>query len=71
MQAGLVGSVVAIMFISCEQQKLLWFLLFLTPCLESLAQTANTENPVPMQPVIAPSDENDVYDFEGEELEFT
>ncbi len=35
--AGLVGVAVAILFLSAERQKFLWMLVFLTPCLESLA----------------------------------
>ncbi|MGH9540760.1 MAG: O-antigen ligase family protein [Terriglobales bacterium] len=37
-QAGLLGCVVGIFFLSADQQKLLWLMLFLTPCLVHLAE---------------------------------
>ena len=37
LQAGLISAMVAIFFLSAESQKLLWLVVFLSPCLESLA----------------------------------
>jgi O-antigen ligase len=36
-QAGLIGCMVAMFFISAETQKFLWLMLSLAPCLQSLA----------------------------------
>jgi O-antigen ligase len=71
MQAGLVGCVVSIMFISCEKQKFLWFLVFLVPCLESLAFAAEPEKIAEPQPVAEFPEEGGNYDMDREELEVT
>lgn len=42
MQAGLVGAMVAIFFLSAEAQKLLWLAVFLAPCMEYLARSASS-----------------------------
>jgi O-antigen ligase len=69
MQAGLVGCVVAITFISCEKQKLLWFLIFLTPCLEALAHASEPEEIAEPEPVMEYLEEDGNYDLEEEQLE--
>lgn len=71
MQAALVGSAIAIMFISCEKQKLLWFLVFMAPSLESLAYAAKPVISAESQPVMESRGEDENYDFNREELEFT
>jgi O-antigen ligase len=70
MQAALLGCVVAIMFISCEKQKILWFLVFLTPCLESLANAEEPEKALEHQPVYEYSKEDGNYDLDpqGQEV---
>lgn len=45
--AGLIGSLVAIFFLSAETQKLLWLMVLLSPCLRSLAiEAEDTKDPV-------------------------
>ncbi|HEY7855939.1 MAG TPA: O-antigen ligase family protein [Terriglobales bacterium] len=36
-QIGLIGCAVGIFFLSAEQQKLMWLMLFITPCIRELA----------------------------------
>jgi hypothetical protein len=62
---------VGITFISCEKQKFLWFLVFLTPCLESLAATVVPEDVVEPESFIDSTEEGTDYDVEERELELT
>lgn len=71
LQAGLVGCVVSIMFISCEKQKLLWFLISLAPCLETLANAAISERVEEPPPVIGSPAEEGIYEADAQELEIT
>ncbi len=64
--AGLVGVAVAILFLSAERQKFLWMLVFLTPCLESLAGEVQQAEPPGDTP---PDVEDDAADFEPELVE--
>jgi O-antigen ligase len=69
LQAGLVGCLVSITFISCQDQKLLWFLIFLAPCVESLAQVAEPEKVVE-SPIVMESTQEDIdYYMDQQELE--
>lgn len=49
LQAGLIGGATGIFFLSAEQQKLLWLMVFLAPCAAALAGAA--------RPVEAPREE--------------
>ena len=70
-EAGLVGGMVAIFFLSSQSQKLLWFMVFLAPVLEALAFETEPERQESEEPGTAaawnrwePEDEQSPYNAE-------